>query len=532
VVENQGLFAALEAQGRKGDTEIGRIDRGSLVIPVAIAEAPEFVEIRKALGELFNAARFNINSFTVTPENTSYSVDEENVVDAHLTNGELVIPAVLFQLSAELRPAFEQLFNELGININQYTVGHQDNAINPQTGLPEFGLLSSIKKFAKKVVDTVVDTVKSAASFVGDAFSSLGDVLGDIGGSIVDIAASPLGQLVLQVIPVTAPYAKYISAAAKVINGDGLSASDFVSLGISGLSDINADFTVPDAVKDAATVAARISDGGDPIQALIGTYGADFMEVTGLGETLKTGVSDILGEEGFDFVEQYMDPDQAVTDLIAGESPLRMLSNQFGDELVNYMADDDPNLQALGYGGIRTAIGLDEGLDLDQAFLRGAEEYYKRGGELPDINKLGEITGLDGDFTTPEWLSKFWNNIPDFELPEGINWKNLGMSIPDIQLDFEGIDLGSLDWEGLDYDVLQDYSLPELRDMNVDLSGLNLPELSLSLGLANQQMQGTRRPWNPDEEEEDMLKKRTTDNELLAETTPLSEALLQRTFTL
>lgn len=407
-----------------------------------------------------------------------------------------------------------------------------------------------------------MDEADAFADAVTDAFDGIGDFVGQIGETVIDVAASPIGQIALQMIPVTAPYAKYITAAAKVANGQDLTAADFVSLGIDGMSDFDTGITVPDAVKDAVNVAARISDGADPVTALIGTYGDDFMEVTGLGDELKNVTQNVLGEQGYSFVKDYMDPNQAVADLVAGEQPLRILSNQFGDELVNYMADDDPNMQALGYGGLRTAIGLDEGLDADQAFLRGAEEYYKRGGRLDNLGNLVDTTGLDIDISTPDWLSKLWNNIPEFDLPEGmnwsllgdslssikdmfsgidlgsidwsgINWQELGGSIPDIQLNFPDIDLGSLNWEGIDYDVFQDYSLPELQDMGIDLEGLRLPEITLAL--KQQQMQASDGGGQlPEDEEEEDLMARTTDNPLLdqEDQLPLSRALLQRTGTL
>jgi hypothetical protein len=394
-----------------------------------------------------------------------------------------------------------------------------------------------IDDLADDIGDLGGDVLGEAVDVIEDVFDGVGDFVGQIGEAAIDVAASPVGQIALQLIPVTAPYAKYITAAAKVAKGQDLTAADFVSLGIQGMSDFDTGITVPDAVKTAAKVGARISDGADPIQVLIGEYGDDFLETTGLGDSIKETVGNVVGEDAMSWVTENMDLNQAASDLIAGEQPLRLLSNQFGDQLVNSVASDDPNIKALGYAGLRTAIGLDEGLDADQALLRGAEEYYDRGGRVNDLldlpDSLGTNFGIDLnlDLTTPEWAKDLYANLPDLDF-SGINWSVLGDSLPEINANFKGIDLGSLNWEGLDWNVFDDYSLPELEGMGVNLESIQLPEVATALQ-AFQQQQRPYKPYKSDEEEIDLLgQKRTTDNELLPEKTPLSQELLQRTFTL
>lgn len=530
------MFAALEAQGRLGDTEIGRIDRGSLVLPVPFTQIESFSKFQQPLEKLFSAAKLDLASFTVTSENTDYSISDNTAVNAHLTNGEIVIPAKILNASDKLLPAFEQLYSAAQVDINQYIVGNEANNINPETGLPEFGWFSSFVSTFTDIVsdawDTVTDTLDDVVDTIGDVFDGVGDFVGQVGESIIDIAASPIGQIALHMIPITAPYADYITAAIKVVNGEDLTPMDFVSLGIDSMADFDYGIDVPDEVIEAIDVGTQIANGGDPLNVLIGTYGDDFLEVTGLGDQIQTTVQNIVGEQGTEFITNYMDTDQAVADLVSGQSPLQILSNQFGDEFVNYIASDDPALQAMGYGGIETAIALDNGVDADQALLLGVKEYYDRGGRFEGLTDFVGNTGLDINITTPDWLSTLWNNVPDFELPEGFNWQGLGASIPDIQFNFPDIDLGSLDWEGLDFSVFNDFSLPELQEMNVDVSGLNLPEISLALQASQQP--SSYRPYKPNiDDEPDLLsQKRSTDNELTNNEMPLSQALLQRTFSL
>lgn len=54
----------------------------------------------------------------------------------HLTPGEIVIPVDI--LDEELTEILDEFFAENGISMAQYTVGHEENSINPETGMPEF----------------------------------------------------------------------------------------------------------------------------------------------------------------------------------------------------------------------------------------------------------------------------------------------------------------------------------------------------------------------------------------------------------
>ncbi len=392
-------------------------------------------------------------------------------------------------------------------------------------------------------VDFVTDAGKEAVDFVGDVVDGVGDFVGEIGEAAVDVARSPIGQIAIAVA--FPQYAAYINAAAKVANGEDLTAMDFVALGVQGYSDLNAGVEINPEVVKAAETAARIADGADPVQALIGAYGADAIKKLNLDTKLTNTLSEVVSPEVAQFVSEHMDLNQAAADLLAGEQPLRILSNQFGDELVDNLASGDPQLEAIGYAGISTGLALNEGVDPAKAALRGAREYYNRGGAVPTLDDLKEMlpesisSSLDFDISTPQWLKDLRAELPDIDLPKfdaslaGFNWKDLGGSIPDIQLDFPDVELSGLDWQGLDYDVFKDYSLPELQGLGIDLSGLHLPELSLALKYKIEGEDGTGVQLPEDEEEENLMA-RTTDNPLLAEDDqlPLSRALLQRTATL
>ena len=91
---------------------------------------------------------------------------------AHVSRGEIVVPnALLDAEDAFLRQLLEGVMEEYGYDPGWFTVGHELNSINPETGLPEFGWFSKawkaitkpIKKVAKAVTKVVKNTVKAVA---------------------------------------------------------------------------------------------------------------------------------------------------------------------------------------------------------------------------------------------------------------------------------------------------------------------------------------------------------------------------------
>lgn len=86
---------------------------------------------------------------------------------AHLAPGEIIVPAPLIENNPELRDSIFGHLREMGIeNPEQYVVGASANSINPETGLMEFGFLSSIFKGVKKVVKGVGRVLKKAAPII------------------------------------------------------------------------------------------------------------------------------------------------------------------------------------------------------------------------------------------------------------------------------------------------------------------------------------------------------------------------------
>jgi phage-related minor tail protein len=72
----------------------------------------------------------------------------EDSMLAHVARGEIVLPLPLAN-DPEIKALLAKKFKAADINMNQYVVGHKDNSINPETGLPEF-------KWLKKLAGTII----------------------------------------------------------------------------------------------------------------------------------------------------------------------------------------------------------------------------------------------------------------------------------------------------------------------------------------------------------------------------------------
>ncbi len=113
----------------------------------------------------------------MTMEEGAEAGREGDTILAHLTPGELVVPLAMLQADEEFAMFMQTAFEEAGVPFNQYVVGHEENSINPETGHPEFGFLSSVGKFFKKSVKKVTgwgkDIIKGTRQVVGGAVGML-----------------------------------------------------------------------------------------------------------------------------------------------------------------------------------------------------------------------------------------------------------------------------------------------------------------------------------------------------------------------
>jgi len=85
--------------------------------------------------------------------------DTDSLV-GHLTAGEIVIPRQIAD-NADAQKVIKALFESYDVDMEEFTVGHEKNKINPETGYPEF--------FLKKAFNAVTGVVKSVVGTVAGA---------------------------------------------------------------------------------------------------------------------------------------------------------------------------------------------------------------------------------------------------------------------------------------------------------------------------------------------------------------------------
>ena len=95
-------------------------------------------------------------------ENLAQEGRSTDSVVGHLTPGEIVVPKEMLS-NATLRKSLVRAFKEHGADIDEFTVGHDTNKINPTTGYPEF-FIDKVFKGAKKAVKSVTRSVKGFVS--------------------------------------------------------------------------------------------------------------------------------------------------------------------------------------------------------------------------------------------------------------------------------------------------------------------------------------------------------------------------------
>ena len=74
----------------------------------------------------------------------------------HLSAGEMVLPKPIAH-DPVLRRALFDAFQRHDTDPNRYTVGHYENSINPLTGVPEFGWFKKLGKSIKKKATVILN---------------------------------------------------------------------------------------------------------------------------------------------------------------------------------------------------------------------------------------------------------------------------------------------------------------------------------------------------------------------------------------
>lgn len=373
------------------------------------------------------------------------------------------------------------------------------------------------------VVSNVVDAVGDVVSGAGDVIQDvvidpvveLGSNLEDGIREVVDeadkLVQNPIVQTVVSAINPAA--GAFLNAYATLDSGENLSPAQVAALAAAGYTTASGTAIPPD-VQKALDAGTTIAEGGDAKDVLLRTYGSDFVSELGLDTKVNQTLANTFGQDTVDLLRDNLDYAEAGARIVAGEDPSSVIVDKFGQDIVDRMGVGDP----AGFAALKTAVALDQGADTDDALLAGAEDYYRRGGQLPDVNTIASLANVeDFDLGLNDFVTNLGIDFPElqnlgYDLPSlaslGINLPSLsGIETPDLLSNFSlpevaglGFDIPSLDLSGfkptdLGYDVgtwgqlkdlgvnigdldLSDYNLPDLANLNLDLQ---LPELDLFL---------------------------------------------------
>lgn len=514
----QGIAQELKDKGRFGDTELVHINAEEKALLKALGGAGT-VNPETGLEEYFKIGGWNplnINTYTKPAKKvaTNLAGAVGDVVGGSVDIAE-DIGGGLVDLAGDVLGGAGDIVQDVVKQPINLTIGTLKNLVD--VPLPDL----------KNVFDVVEDVGGGFVDIVGDIGSTLDDeVLSKIVDPVVTageqfedavregvdevdkLVQDPYVQLATQIF--FPQFAPFLDAYTTLDSGETLSASQIAAMAASGY-EFETGGKLPSDVKKALNTSVTLAEGGDPIKVLVSAYGEDFLESSGIKAAGELGLQEAIGTDAYNLIKDNMDVARVGYDvLVEGKDPSESIANRYGDEIVGLLGSDNPNVNALGYAGLTTAVALDQSKDTDEALLKGAQEYYDRGGQLPDFNELASLTGIE-DFNVG--IPDLGISIPEieglgFSLPEiadlGIDVSGLGLerlfsggfSVPDIQ--GLGVDISIPQLEGLGFDIPQiadlgfdvsqlgleglearGFGLPEIKDFGVDISGLEFPDLQL-----------------------------------------------------
>lgn len=266
-------------------------------------------------------------------------------------------------------------------------------------------------------------------------------------------------------------------------------------------------------VRDGIVLAKTLADGGDPLTALISTFGDDVDEALNLSGLASDAVDATFNPETAQWLKENSDLVHLGADIVVyNKDPSQAIVERYGDNILDYLNADSKNQRAAGIAGLNIGVAIDQGVDLNEAVGKGVVDYFRQGGTVDVL--------LEAPDTLSAVLPDF--NLPDINIPDlGIDWKgtwdaldrsanellpafdfNFKTLIDDYGFKLDDFDIGNLDidlskYKPIDFGLepgewgqfkdaginigdldLSDYNLPDLADLNIDLK---IPELDTAL---------------------------------------------------
>lgn len=365
----------------------------------------------------------------------------------------------------------------------------------------------SVTKVIKNVTGAVGDVAGAVGDVVQDVVDPVSEALADFEDGVRDVVTpvfdgfnevieNPYVQMIATIVdPTPGKIASTtLRTYAKANSGQDIGASDLAQLGISSVAALGS-VPVPPETAQLVKSAAAIADGADFQDVLIQNFGDEaFSEIaSSLEDSAKTALASTYGQGAVDILNDNMDYVRAGFDIARGEDPSAVIANRFGDQIVGALGSDDPSVNAYGYGALKTAVALDQGVDPDQALFAGAKEWRKRGGEVgdidvdidvqyPSLSQIGTIAGVDLSEFTPDlaFIEDYAREFADIEKPD------LAFIEDFVRENAPNVDVKGFNFEGykasdLGLNQLADLVNTDINLKGVDLSGIEVPDIDIDL---------------------------------------------------
>lgn len=299
-------------------------------------------------------------------------------------------------------------------------------------------------------------------------------------------------------------------------------------------------------VRDSIVLAKTLADGGDPLTALVSTFGDDVDELLGLSDMASDAIDNVFDPSTAQWLKDNRDLAQLGADIVIyNKDPSQAIAERYGDAIVKGLGAESVNEVAAARAGLNVAVALDQGVDRNEALGKGVIDYFREGGRLPDLvgtefkNLLPDVPeGIDLGFSVPDlgidW-KQTWDSLSlpandilskfDFmsALDMGFDIGEFNVDAPDFNVDLSEYTLGDFNERG--------YSLEDLRDVGIDIGDLNvdLPQIELELQLAQalETIPGTRVTGDGTE----VIQSLESEFDFLPDDPTLSRAVLGRRFT-
>jgi len=208
-------------------------------------------------------------------------------VMGHLSLGELVIPRAMLD-DPQVMQTMQQLFQAYGADINEFTVGHEANKINPETGYPEF---FSLRRIFRRVASVALPIIGNY--FGGPIGAAIGGAAGGavaggglrgalIGGALSGIGSGLAGQTGTLFEPGGSLAGSSLHGANMSITGALSPIGTGISNAFSGAIGNFADAALPAGVQGA------VRPGSGILGALGGATGITNASLPSLGNVLGT----------------------------------------------------------------------------------------------------------------------------------------------------------------------------------------------------------------------------------------------------